>query len=83
MTDSDELNQKLAEYGVERFVRNIILKTLIVTLYLCKEYGGKPEKTDEVIEEMNHRIIEEFTILARAASKRMFEQIGELLKEEK
>lgn len=66
---------ELSKLGVRQFVRNIICDSI-----------GKAKKggnTDELIKEINKRLIDEYAIIAKEESKRVFVDIGKLLKGEK
>jgi len=70
--DDKKYRENLADMGLEQFVRNVITDTL-------KEYVGKPEKTDEVISEMNKRLMEQFRDKVKIISKKVFDQMKTLL----
>ena len=70
-----ELEEKLADYGIDQFVRNVVVKVLT-------KYVGKPEKMDEVIDEINRQLMIEFKEKAGIAAKKVFAQMKELVEKQ-
>ncbi|MEK6880422.1 MAG: hypothetical protein AABY22_12470 [Nanoarchaeota archaeon] len=64
--------EKLADFGIRQFVRNTICKVLLSS--------DKSEESEQIIDDINEKLLKEFREIAKDESKKVFQELKEKLK---
>jgi|GEM_PF-4188138 len=67
-----DINTMLIDFGIDQFVRQITVEVL-------KEVQGKTENVDDVIKEINIRLMDEFKIKAQKSFEKVLVDIKKLV----